>query len=331
MRFGSNPFRSAVPYTPKEVTVAVLVYIPHLTGYFEQKFEILKLSLASILKHTDVSHDLLLFDNGSCPEVINYLLNLRANGIAQYVILSQNNLGCLGAFNLIASAAPGRYVAYSDDDMLFRPHWLSAQLQILKTFPQVGMVSGLPTWQNFSRFTASTLNLAASEPSIAVERSKGWQPDWVKEYCESTGRNIDQFVRRCKDIDVVKLTRDGVSAFATCTHCQFLVSKPSVSPLLPLDTAGKAMYMDFLDERVDKSGFMRLSTPRPYVLHMGNRLSPHLRQIVSKYELEVAFPKLHQNISPPGPVAWLLKRASGRALLHKVYAKTFEWVSSDVR
>ena len=45
MRCGVNPYKINVDqqtaYVPKEVTVAVLVYIPHLSGYFEQKLEVL--------------------------------------------------------------------------------------------------------------------------------------------------------------------------------------------------------------------------------------------------------------------------------------------------
>jgi glycosyltransferase involved in cell wall biosynthesis len=310
------------------VTVAVLVCIPHFTGYFEQKFEIFKLSLASIFKHTDVAYDLLIFDNGSAPEVISYLLDLRAKGLIQYLILSRSNLGCLGAFNIIASAAPGRYLAYSDDDIVFRPNWLSAQLKIFESFPRVGMVSGLPTWQNFSLYAGGNLDVARSHPSMVVECGKGWPHEWAEEYCEGTGRDIHEFQRRCENIEVVKLSNGDISAYATCTHCQFLTSKEVVEAVLPVDTRGKTMYMDYLDERVNQKGFMRLSTLTPYVLHVGNRLSPSVARSVSTDKLQVHVPKAHR-VSLPIPIAWMLKMPRGRALLHKLYAKTFEWLSAD--
>jgi glycosyltransferase involved in cell wall biosynthesis len=327
MRFGSNPFKLAVAsaYKPQDVTVAVLVYIPYLTGYFEHKFEIFKVSIRSILKHTDIPYDLLIFDNGSCPEVIQYLLDLRTRGLVQYLMLSSKNLGVLGAYNIIFSAAPGQYIAYADDDILFYPGWLSEQMKILKTFPRVGMVSGLPTWQNFSSYTTSTLALAKGEPSIVIERSKGWPRDWVEEYCESTGWNVDGFVGRNKDTDVIRLSRYGVSAFATCTHCQFLASKSAVSAVLPLNSADKPMSgVSRFDEGLDSAGFMRLSTIRPYVHHMGNRISPRLRNILIQYGLDASLPKVLQVPRLSMPVIWLLRQRGVQWLLQKVYAAAFK-------
>ncbi|MGH7380680.1 MAG: glycosyltransferase family A protein [Candidatus Methylomirabilales bacterium] len=330
MRFGSNPhtLEAVPPYTPKDVTLAVLVYIPHLTGYFEHKFDILKISIASILKHTDVPYDLLVFDNGSCSEVIQYLLDLRESGVVQYLILSKTNLGVLGAYNVIFSAAPGRYIAYSDDDILFYPGWLREELHILDTFPRVGMVSGLPTWQNFSKYTRSTLEVAGVDPSITVERSKGWPRDWVEDYCESIGWDVEGFISMCKDRDIVKLNRDGVSAFGTSTHCQFVTTKSAVSSILPIDPGGKtiANVAEF-DKKLDSAEFMRLSTVRPYVQHMGNTVSMRVRLLVAQYGLNSVLPEVRKPTILSPAVAWLLRRTKVRNLLRRVYGKTFKWMT----
>ena len=77
MRIGRNPFKGAggvnKAYVPKRITVAVLTYIPNFEGYYQMRFETLKISIASLIKNTEGEFDLLIFDNGSCPEVIEYI------------------------------------------------------------------------------------------------------------------------------------------------------------------------------------------------------------------------------------------------------------------
>lgn len=330
MRVGINPYKLEISpvYQPKDITVAILVYIPHLSGYFENKFDILRISIDSLLKHTDLPHDLLIFDNGSCPEVIRYLLDLYQRGIVRFLILSRENLGVLGAYNAIFTAAPGRYIAYADDDIFYYPNWLSSQVQILDTFPNAGMVSGLPTWQGFANWTASTVTLAQSDPTTRLEKSKGWPLDWAEDYCETIGWDLDGFTKLCKDIDVIELKKNGVSAFATCTHCQFVARKEAATIGLPIETGGRAMWKVWrFDEQMDKAGFMRLSTVRPYVRHMGNRLSDKTKDLVVQYELDVNLPTSPTALNLPKPVLWFLKTRRVRLILGKLYTALFKLIT----
>ena len=145
-RIGINPARGKVTdYRPERVTVAMVTYIPNLAGYFEGRLEVLRLALASLMAHTtSVPHDLMIFDNGSCPEVVGYLRQLQEQGLVDYLILSERNIGKIDALRILFNAAPGEVIAYSDDDIFFYPGWLEAQLEILDGFPQAGMVSGAP-------------------------------------------------------------------------------------------------------------------------------------------------------------------------------------------
>ena len=96
-------------------------------------------------------------------------------------------------------AAPGRYVAYSDDDILFLPNWLSAALEIVNAFPQAGVVSCLPHWGGFGKSTAGTIVAAKQDPAVGMTATKGWPLDWAQDYAESIGWDTDAFVRLCKD------------------------------------------------------------------------------------------------------------------------------------
>jgi hypothetical protein len=323
MRIGANPYRHADAYSPKEVTVALLVHIPELHGYYEQQFEILKLSLASLRKHTATEFDLLICDNGSCAEVRSYLRGLQDDGIVQFLLLSEHNLGNLGAISFILSAAPGRYVAYADADMFFFPGWLEEALKVVRTYPRVGMVSCLPTWHNFPVHTESTRAIAAEDPQIhsSVERNT-WPREWADEYAESTTRDPAAYAAECAEIDIRTLEREGVAAFATCTHCQFVVDKENLKHLLPFRSTGQAYAaIRQLDQTIDDAGLMRLSTVRPLVYHMGTSVSPRLKAYLEQYgiaagSLRVAEPP---RISPL--TRRLLRSARVRRLLVWGYNK----------
>lgn len=115
MRVGQNPAKFVKEVAkPARVTVAVLNYIPFLSGFYAQALDVLKVSLNSLCQNTPEEHDLLVFDNGSCAEVQDYLLAERRAGHIQYLLLSEKNLGKGGAWNMILAGAPGEIIAYAD-------------------------------------------------------------------------------------------------------------------------------------------------------------------------------------------------------------------------
>jgi hypothetical protein len=81
MRKGQNPakFVSQVA-KPERITVAVLNYIPFLSGFYAQTLDVLKTCLGSIWAHSDMPYDLFVFDNGSCQEAIDFLTDAQDEG-----------------------------------------------------------------------------------------------------------------------------------------------------------------------------------------------------------------------------------------------------------
>ena len=135
-RTGMNPARTKhSTYRPARVTVAVLVHIPNLTGFYEHRLEVLKACLDSILQNTTSPYDLLVFDNASCVEVQDYLAELQEEGLVTFVYRSAVNIGKLAAFRLITNAAPGVLIAFSDDDVYHYPGWLEAEQEVFDKFP----------------------------------------------------------------------------------------------------------------------------------------------------------------------------------------------------
>ena len=132
MRKGQNPakFVKDVP-RPERITVALLNYIPFLSGFYAETLDVLKVCLVSMRKDAGLPFDLMVFDNGSCPEVREYLINEKEEGRIQYLILSEKNMGKGGAWNVMLAGAPGEIIAYTDADVLFSPNWLSRSVEIL--------------------------------------------------------------------------------------------------------------------------------------------------------------------------------------------------------
>lgn len=274
-RVGMNPARRMTSdYRPAWVTVAVLTYVPHLEGYFEQRLEVIKKALASLKANTTLPHDLLVFDNGSCLPVVDYLQELRAAGQVDYLILSRQNLGKIGAFQLIFNAAPGEIVAYADDDILFYPGWLEAHLEILDTFPKVGMVSGVPV-RNAAGYAMNSLERLESQgaPGLSISRQRRIPDEWEVDWALSTGRDPAKHLTAMQTHQDVVLSKGGVEAIGSANHFQFLVPKALMLEILPRQWTGKLMgHMVELDQAVDELGYLRLSTVDRYVRHLGNVL-----------------------------------------------------------
>ncbi len=145
MRKGQNPAKFVNQVArPQRITVAVLNYIPFLSGFYAEALDVLKVSLDSMRKDPGLPFDLLVFDNGSCAEVRDYLITEKEAGRLQYLLLSEKNMGKGGAWNMILAGSPGEIIAYSDSDILYYPGWLSRSVELLERFPKVGMVTARP-------------------------------------------------------------------------------------------------------------------------------------------------------------------------------------------
>src|SRR5689334_19774549 len=156
MRKGQNPAKFVNQVArPERITVALLNYIPFLSGFYAEALDVLKVSLESMRNDPGLPFDLLVFDNGSCAEARDFLVGEKDAGRIQYLILSEKNLGKGGAWNIMLAGAPGKIISYTDSDVLFYPKWLSRSVEVLETFPKAGMVTGRPfrTNPDFYSFT----------------------------------------------------------------------------------------------------------------------------------------------------------------------------------
>ena len=84
-RIGMNPSRNRDSgLAPARVTAAVLTHVPHGEGYFEHRFEVLRLCIESLITTAGDAVDIMIFDNASSPQVVDYLNALKAANKIQY-------------------------------------------------------------------------------------------------------------------------------------------------------------------------------------------------------------------------------------------------------
>ena len=187
MRTGTNPAKIRPARLPaQELGVALIVYIPFTEGYFQNSLEIFSTRLPACAPPPRVQFDLLVFDNGSCTEVVSELNRLQAQKQIDWLILSRHNMGKAGAWNWIFAAMPNPLICYADSDVLFRPGWLEASREVLEAFPQAGMVSAQPNFYDVMQGEGKA-HLALQENPVYTFEDYWPDKAIIDEYCLGIG------------------------------------------------------------------------------------------------------------------------------------------------
>ncbi|MBN2257955.1 MAG: glycosyltransferase family 2 protein [Anaerolineaceae bacterium] len=278
MRGGQNPAKFVKDVKKAErITVAVLTYVPFLSGYYNEMLEVIKLCLSSLIANSDLPHDLMVFDNGSCREVQDYLREVHNKGHIQYLLLSDKNLGKGGAWNILMSGAPGEIIAYTDSDAYFYPGWLSRSVQLLETYPRVGMVTARPFRQNE---TWNTKTVAWAEKTRGVKIEKGefinWETFWS--FVRSLGNTKKQAREWFLSSQDIRLTYKNVPAIVGASHWQFTAHKKTLQEFLPFDMTRPMGQVRQLDERMNTAGYLKLMPTEALAQNMSNRVPEEFRE-----------------------------------------------------
>lgn len=282
MRVGQNPAKSVKTVVqPEDVTVAVVAYIPTLGGYYHQSLDVLKVCLNSIGENTHLPYDLMVFDNGSCQDVRDYLREAHKAGRIQYLILSEKNVGKAGAWNFIFGAAPGKYIAYADSDVYHHPGWLAPQIELLERFPQTGMVTGMPMWTP-ETFSTATIAWAEQNPEVRLSRGKylSWEDYW--KHSQSLGADESKARAHYETTENILIIDQGKHIYVGAAHFQFVAPKRVIQGLLPIPSERPMGQVRLLDIALNEQGYLRFCTPDWWVHHMGNTLDPDLNEGSSK-------------------------------------------------
>ena len=288
MRQGQNPAKMGLPaYKPKKMGLGLLSNIPSQEGYFTHSLEVLRYQIASIHNSTK-EFDLLVFDNGSCPEVQDELRHLQSEGFIHFLILSQYNLGKTGALNWILAALPNEVIGFSDGDVLFRPGWLEKSLEIVNAFPSVGLVSVQPCLFDILKSEGQAQHRFENDPGYQLS-DVFLDPIVVDEYGHGVGletRKIEELKQ--KPVQVVEEISTGVRAVIGQSHMQFILPREVARRILPLPSNFALFRQETkkINEHIDNLGLVQLTSLEALVYHMGNQLDETARAEIRRMNLD---------------------------------------------
>src|SRR5271157_1496615 len=270
MRKGQNPAKFVKDVArPERITVALLNYIPFLSGFYAETLDVLKVCMESMRKDAGLPFDLMVFDNGSCAEVRDFLIKEKEDGRIQYLILAEKNMGKGGAWNIILAGAPGEIIAYTDSDVLFSPKWLSRSVEILETFPKVGMVTARP-FRTQPEFCESTLEWARKNAKLEDGQFIPWET--FLEFNLSLGQTEEENKIVYAETKDWRIQHKGVTAMAGASHWQFTAYKSILQQFLPFDMYKPMGQVRQLDKRMNDAGLLRLMVSDPLAMNMSNTL-----------------------------------------------------------
>lgn len=277
MRAGQNPakFIESQASQAERITVAILTHIPYLHGYYEEALDVLNASLESLNAHTELPYDLLVFDNASGVETREYLQQRYDARQIDYLILSKENLGKGKAWDFIFSAAPGEIIAYADHDVAYKPGWLGSAINLLETFPNVGMVTCRPMRTYSEGYTAS-LTWAEREPEVKLEEGTFIDWDTFREHDLGLGQEEEDVRARYEDTTDLLVHYHGSQAMLGAAHWQFVAYAKILQSFLPLGIDRPLGDDRKLDDALNQAGYLRLMTTEPLVRHLGNTLPEDL-------------------------------------------------------
>lgn len=271
MRVGSNPLRNKKAERFKPNVFCVVTHLPNREGYHEKRLEVIQTCLSTMTRNADAEYSLAIWDNGSCNELREWI----QDEIKPDVFVQSFNAGkTAGRTSLTRMIPPGHVICYSDDDILYYPHWLSPQLRLLTEFPNVACVSGYPVRTAFRWGITNTIGWAQKE--AVLETGRFIPKQWEDDFAESLGREPDWHADYTKNDTDYRVKYKNLEAYCTSHHCQFIARSETVGRVLSFD--GQAMGDERpFDTIMDELG-LRLATTQRLTRHIGNVIDERIRK-----------------------------------------------------
>ena len=149
-----------------------------------------RLCLKTLLQHTDDPFELIVIDNGSEPEVVNFLRATAVSDPRIRLVENSTNLGPGHANRQGVALARSRTICLIDSDVLVPHHWLTRLVAEFERQPEVKLLAPL----NYHQTLEHPFELENS--AVAWFKTKREQPRLTplqQFHIYSRGMNIDEF------------------------------------------------------------------------------------------------------------------------------------------
>lgn len=104
-------------------------------GLPETRGEIMKRCINSLVEYSDYPVELIVVDNGGNPEDSKWLLEQTEKGLINTYVRNKDNMHFGWARNQGIKLATSEYICICDNDIVFKPNWLSKTIKPLLLYP----------------------------------------------------------------------------------------------------------------------------------------------------------------------------------------------------
>ena len=304
MRIGENPLKSDVQKLEhKQHRIILPFWIPDIINpYFRNQPEVLRhclQSLSDTINHA--STNITLINNNSCPEASEVAESFVAKGVIdKYVVLSENR-GKLETVLAEARASYEEFVTIADGDFLFMKGWEKSVADIMRALPSAGMVTCFPTAHLGYFYNSNSIWFPLKAGKIVDDKDIDLFEQGIGHSASSGLYSKTGFKRKYSWRQRhYYIERKGCTAVVGAVHALATYRRAVVEAFSkkPVELRfGNGYEHDYIDFASEKSGFLRVSTPKLMAYHMGNTLPDEVEDFFaeSKYnDIEAAVWPINQ-------------------------------------
>jgi len=318
MRVGKNPNKD------KKVTtdvykhqVVIPVYISNSEAYFKDSFEIFQYCIQSLLRTKTINTYITIVNNGSSPEVVDYINALQKDNAINEVINTSN----IGKINAILKGVSGHdfeLVTIADADVMFLDNWLEESIKVFNAFPKAGVVGVVPQFKLYADLSFNVLFDFLFSKKMRFRDVIN--PEAIKQFYKSIGWD-DNYNKDYLKTHLTVLSQDHCEAVVGSGH--FMATyKREVINHMPNATSDMKMGGDlrsYFDYPVLKLGGWRLTTADNFAYHMGNVKEDWMKDTLEQLENNSLknFPNLKPSNLKSSNLSYVLKNHVFRKLLEQ--------------
>ena len=262
--------------------IILVIYIPNEEGFYKNSLEVFKLCLDSLIVTINSSALITVVNNGSYAKVSEFLEKYLKDKKIDTLITHNTNIGKIDAQIGAARGAREKYITLSDTDILFVKGWQENVERVFEKFENVGSVSPIPVRHAIYYGTSSVLK------SIVLNKNKFKEipiADNFKDYNRYL-ESINWDLETNQNVKWPVIEKDWFEAVIGSGHQILTIDRDILFTTVPsnpsLILVGNNSEFNYIDEPIDKSGKLRLSTYNNFAFHMGNTIESWMVEVYEK-------------------------------------------------